>query len=183
MKKFAFVLIMLIACTGVHAQSKGDHIVSTGFVIGTGNDWTNYGVNVKYQYSVLDRFRLEPNFAYFFKKDLNQFFDAVLNVQYVLPVVHSLKFYPIAGLGLVCQDFPGISVDSSTIPSSADVDFLYNFGCGIEYWFGANWGGFFEFKHKWVIRDRTVTAETGNLSIHKTNWNRSDFILGASYKF
>jgi len=66
----AICLIAMTISVTAHAQVKGDMAAGGNFVIGMGDDWTNFGIGPKFQYNATDPIRLEGSYTYFFEKDL-----------------------------------------------------------------------------------------------------------------
>jgi len=122
------------------------------------------GLGFKYQYNITAPLRIEPTMTFFFKKDLQSSWDIVANMHYVLPVANGFNLYPLAGIGM-----QHLKVHTSDllheVGDVTDNSFLFNIGCGAEYWFTSNWAGVFEFKYKLAEADF------------------ANFVFGVAYKF
>lgn len=169
MKKFTFIFTVAIAMlalgnTTAKAQVQGEMGAGVNFVIGTGDDYTNYGLGVKYQWTFIDNMRLEPSFTYFFKKDMISSWDLTANVHYMFDVVPMLQAYPIVGVGMTNyhRDYDILGLQEK----QDNTKFAFNFGAGMELMFSPNIGMSLEYKFR-VVED----------------WNRSHIALGMVYKF
>ena len=91
---------LMAAGNDANAQVQGEMGAGLNFEIGTGEDYTNYGIGLKYQWTFLDNLRLEPSFTYFFKKDMISSWDVTANIHYMFDVVPMLQAYPIFGVGM-----------------------------------------------------------------------------------
>ena len=145
-KSIIVALIVMMACTNVFAQktgsvakNKGKMAIGASLNIGNDEDFTNFGLGVKFQYGIMDKIRLEPSFNYYFKADNVSMWDLSINGHYLIPIKANKKLtvYPIGGLALV-----GIKVSTDPIVTVEGIipgtDFSatnlgINAGCGIEY--------------------------------------------------
>lgn len=169
MKRFFTIIaiaVVALMATGnnANAQVQGEMGAGLNFVIATGEDYTNYGLGVKYQWTFLDNLRLEPSFTYFFKKDMISSWDITANIHYMFDVIPMLQAYPIVGVGLtnLHRDYQILALDVK----ENETNFAFNFGAGMELMFTPSIGMNLEYKFRIV-----------------DSWNRSHFGLGMVYKF
>ena len=130
------IACMMLFSTAMFAE-KGDMFVGGGFSYGIG-DFKNFGIGVKGQYELLEKFRADANVNYFFRHEGAAFFDINLNAQYLLGD-DDFRYYPLAGF---C--FLGYSENAVGFPS--EFKFGYNLGGGAEYSFSDKFKVFGEAK-------------------------------------
>jgi opacity protein-like surface antigen len=161
MKKIFSIFLVAVATVlfvnVAGAQERGQQAVGLNFEIGSGESYTNYGLGFKYQYNIMDNFRVEPSFTYFFKKDHATTWDMTANLHYLIAPADQMYFYPIVGFGLTNVD---------TDWSDSNTKFAFNFGFGAEYMITDVIGLNCEYKYRIV-----------------DNWSRSHFTFGAVFKF
>jgi outer membrane protein X len=161
MKKIFSILLVAIATmlfvNVADAQERGQQAAGLNFEIATGDNYTNYGLGFKYQYTFMDNIRVEPSFVYFFKKDHATTWDMTANLHYVVAPSNLIYVYPIVGFG-----FTNIDTDYG----DSNTKFAFNFGCGAEYMVTDVIGVNCEYKYRIV-----------------DNWSRSHFTFGAVFKF
>lgn len=167
MKKL--LLIAAIALFGMTAQAqteKGDMAAGINLSMGTGDGLTNIGIGAKYQWTIVNNFRLEPAFNYFLKKDYVSMWDLGVNAHYLFGLGDKFTIYPLAGLGVqgvkVSYDLGEWGLGGG----SSDTKFGFNLGAGAEYMVSSAISIGLEFKYK-IVAD----------------WNRAVFSLGATYHF
>jgi len=133
----AICLIAMTISVTAHAQVKGDMAAGGNFVIGMGDDWTNFGIGPKFQYYVSDLIRLEGSYTYFFEKDYLSQWDLSFNAHYLFPIDNQLTVYPLAGLGFlgstVTIKIPSFFGYGGGEHTESDTDFGFNFGGGVDY--------------------------------------------------
>jgi outer membrane protein X len=136
-KKAAILLIAAVATTATVSAQKGSMAAGGSVVLGSGDSYTNYGIQGKFRYGITDPIRLEGSFTYFLKKDYTSMWDFSVNGHYLFPVGEKLTVYPLAGLGLL-----GVTVSTPTIDlgewgsyggSYSDSEFGFNLGGGLDY--------------------------------------------------
>lgn len=128
MKKFFLVFAaMFVLAASASAQSKGDMAAGIKFDYGTGDNLSNIGLGVKYQYNVIDNLRIEPSFTYFFKKDNISMWDISANVHYQFELADRFTLYPLAGLSVM-----GVKASYGGF-SASDNDFGVNLGVGCDF--------------------------------------------------
>ena len=145
------------------AQTQGEMGAGLNFVLATGEDYTNYGLNARYQWTFIRNMRVEPSFTYFFKKDNISSWDLTANVQYLFNFGPMVNLYPMVGFGMtnIHRDYEPLGMDTRNENS-----FAFNFGAGMEFMFGPRMGMNLEYKYRIV-----------------DSWNRSHFGFGVIYKF
>lgn len=129
MKRILFLLVAVMTFSVANAQ-KGQMAAGVNLDLGFGypGSYSNIGIGAKFQYSFTDHIRVEPAFAYYFKKDYLSMWDFMANVHYVFPMANDkLNIYPLAGLGV-------LGVKASVLGYSASTtNFGVNLGGGVEY--------------------------------------------------
>ncbi len=166
-KLFAIIAIAaaLVVLDGnkAAAQTQGEMGAGLNFVLATGEDYTNYGLSARYQWTFIDNMRVEPSFTYFFKKDNISSWDLTANIQYLFNFGPMMSFYSLAGFGMtgIHRDYAPLGLDKEN-----DTKFAFNFGAGMEFMFGPRVGMNLEYKYRIV-----------------DSWNRSHFGFGVIYKF
>jgi Opacity protein and related surface antigens len=180
MKKLTLklLLITLFSLSFVNyadAQFRGRQALGFNFVIGTNNDYTNFGLGFKYQWEFVDNMRFEPNVTFFLKNDYRSAFDFTINYHYLFPLADSrFKLYPIAGLG-----FTRAKMDAEIHGEryeGSDTGVAFNFGGGAEFNVTSELALCFEYKYRFVNND-------GDNNDFTEDWNRSHFTFGVAYKF
>lgn len=156
--------IAALCCnTSAKAQARGEMGAGMNFVLATGEDYTNYGLSARYQWTFIDKMRVEPSFTYFFKKDNISSWDLTANIQYLFNFGPMMSIYPLAGFGMtgINRDYAPLGLDKEN-----DTKFAFNFGAGMEFMFSPRMGMNLEYKYRIV-----------------DSWNRSHFSFGVIYKF
>lgn len=171
MKRIFTFLAVAALClvSGNYANAQCDrntHSVGAIFSIasgevGGGQNYTNYGIGAKYQWTFLQNMRLEPSVIYYFKKDKVSGVDLTANFHYLFPVTSVVTLYPIAGIGI-----SNFEADLGGGDSESTNKFAFNFGGGFQYMFTHNWGMAMEYKYRII-----------------DNLNRNNFQFSAIYRF
>ena len=177
LKKAAIVAIAVVTMSvAANAQEKGDMAVGGNFVVGMGDEITNFGIGAKFQYNVTNPIRLEAQFTYFLPKDYGDGFgDAKLKmwdlsayVHYLFPVADQINVYPLAGLGIL-----GV-----TASAEADTGFGTYSASASTSNFGFGLGGGIDYKlSEKLILNAEVKYRLGG------DWNRLFLSAGIAYKF
>ena len=154
---------LMLGNNKANAQTQGEMGAGLNFVLATGQDYTNYGLSARYQWTFIRNLRVEPSFTYFFKKDNITSWDLTANIQYLFNFGPMVNFYPLAGFGMTEVD---IDYSSYGFDKEKDTKFAFNFGAGMEFMFGPRVGMNLEYKYRIV-----------------DSWNRSHFGFGVIYKF
>ncbi len=145
MKRFLLLLAAVFCFSAANAQ-KGEMGagINLNVGLGYGGGYNNIGIGAKYQYSFTDHIRVEPAFAYYFKKDYLSMWDVTANVHYVFRLVdNKLNLYPLAGIGVT-----GIKAGVSNLYSASVTKFEANVGGGVEYKVHKNIAIGAEFKYR-----------------------------------
>jgi outer membrane protein X len=141
--KMAIVVIALtLTVVTANAQQKGDMAAGANFVLGTGDDVTNFGIGAKFQYNVLDPLRLEGSFSYFLPKEyaagmmkLNMW-DISVNAHWLFSIGDKFSLYPLAGLGIFGTKAK-VEMDLGELgnydTSASDTSFGANIGGGVDF--------------------------------------------------
>ncbi len=163
MKTLVLCAALLAGATTVSAQTEGQMAAGVNFAIGTGDDYTNYGLGAKFQYTVVDNLRLEPSFTYFFEKDNENisYWDVDFVAHYLFNLTNGVYFYPLVGFGVF-----GWNYDSS-LGSDNDSKFIGNVGAGLDFTLTQNVTFGADYKYKWG----------------SDNFDRSVFSLGLTFAF
>ena len=138
MKKLMLIIAVMIGFAANAQAQKGAFELGGSVVLGTGDDFTNYGLGARVRYSFTDHFRGDLNADYFLKKDDITMYDFNANLHYLFNLGDSgFRIYPLAGIALVHVevdgaefDGPGVHVESS---GASDTDVAFNLGGGIEF--------------------------------------------------
>lgn len=96
------IILSLLCATGISATAfaaGGD--VAVGMQVSNSSTYNLTGLGVKVQCELIDAFRLEPSFDYYFKHNSISAWDVNLNVHYLVNVTNKFDVYPLAGLGYV----------------------------------------------------------------------------------
>jgi outer membrane protein X len=136
-KKVAVIAIAVMAVSMVaNAQEVGDKAVGGSLVLGSGNNYTNYGIGARFLYNVTSPIRLDGSFTYFLEKDYLSMWDLSVNAHWLFPVADKTTVYPLAGLGILGSsvnipkiEVGGFSTGGGNISSS---DLALNLGGGID---------------------------------------------------
>ena len=135
------IAVMMLASTSVFAE-QGDMWFGVNANYALHKDYKNFGVGARLQWEFIDNLRAEPFFNYYFKKDYLSFWEAGINVQYLLNLGQSgFNLYPLAGIGVLGAKYSTPSFKGSVGNVSWDVEGVStsnekidaNFGLGIEY--------------------------------------------------
>ena len=132
MKKLMMIAAMMLMSMGAFAQEAGRMAIGLDANYGIKKDASRLGAGAKFQYSITDDFRAEAKFIYYPKKDFSTIWNAMVNVQYVIPCAEKLYAYPLVGIG-----FCGESVDILGY-SASETLFEFHGGAGIEYFLSDN---------------------------------------------
>ena len=131
------IAVMIGFAANAQAQ-KGAFELGGSVVLGTGDDFTNYGLGARVRQSFTDHCRGDLNADYFLKKDDITMYDFNANLHYLFNLGDSgFRIQPLAGIALVHVevdgaefDGPGVQVESS---GASDTDVAFNLGGGIEF--------------------------------------------------
>ena len=144
------IACMMLFSTAMFAE-KGDMWLGGGFSYGLSSDYKNFGIGVKGQYELLEKFRADAMVTYFFRHEVSEeikasFFDISINAQYLFGE-DDFHYYPLAGF-----TFLGYSENAVGFPS--EFKFGYNLGAGAEYNFSDKVKVYGELKYQ-IVTDRS----------------------------
>ena len=151
---FGLSMVVILMCSViVNAQTKGDKAVGGGLSLGTIGISSNYGINAKYQYNILDRVRLEGAVTYYLKKNDQSMYDFGASGHYLFRTGDRLALYPLAGFGLwaVKIDENGYGYDEDyeyETKKTVKAFFAISFGGGVDYMLKENLSLNAEIKYK-----------------------------------
>lgn len=157
MKKLFFVAIMAITATIAKADA-GDIVAGLQFNYGSKHTMMGFGANVLIE--PVDRFRIAPEFMYYFKNDGISIANVNLNFHYLIRANAGNSFYPILGFS-----YAKINCDPNYVKYDGD-HFGANIGVGYEYRINEHFRFFAEQRFQ-ILKD----------------WNQSVTVLGLRYKF
>jgi outer membrane protein X len=160
-----FMAVAMATVSGAWSQEKGEKSAAAHLVSGSGDSYSNIGLNAAFRYGVTDPIRLEGSFTYFLKKDHISMWDVSVSGHYLFKVADKFTIYPLAGLGIF------------------GVSWSYDYGFGVsnsssESKLGVNLGGGAEYQ---ITPQLALNAEAKYKIVD--NWNRSLLYVGIAYKF
>lgn len=121
MKKI-FIVIALVLTMGLSAfAQKGEMSLGANLAYNTEAEIT--GVGIRYQYHLLDRLRMAPQFTYFIENDNRSAYAFDFDLHYFFPLEHMLTLYPLVGVSFT-------NVESF---HTTDSGFGLNAGIGIQF--------------------------------------------------
>lgn len=157
MKKFRFFLLSLAIIAGVSVAraEQGDNAVgfNLGYAVGS-NNIGNFGIGIKYSYSLSDALRIQPSFTYYFDKDeVYHFKDVSLDFHYLFNIGSddNLFFYPIFGAAVPFAKLK-FADDKGVVDEHTWTRFGCNLGAGLQYNITDDFGIVGEAKYK-VVKD------------------------------
>lgn len=150
MKKILLASLLAIAGSGMaFAQHAGQGGIGLNLGVaptieGSGSP-TNFVIGARGQYSVTDLIRLTADFNYGFKDKNYSTFEAVANVNFMIPLTGNAYLYPLTGLGYGNAHF-----DFGGLGSANESRFVFDIGLGAEYEFSPNFAAGLEFKYRYM---------------------------------
>jgi len=158
MKKYVMMALLAIAATlNVHAE-QGEVSAAAQFVFASKHSMAGLGAQV--QYEPISRWRVAPEFIYFFENEHRSALNANLNFHYVIPTSTMFAIYPLAGF-----TYGHYKVSTSGVSVSDD-------RCGANVGMGA----------QFRIQDRLYFYSEARFQIMK-DFNQSVSVLGIKYTF
>lgn len=132
--------LLLMGATAMYAQKAlfGNGI---GINVGYSGFNENAGMGVHARINLASRFRVEPTFNYYFKKDEVSQWDVMANFNYVIPVAGKIGIYPMIGAGVAGFSWPH---------DGSDTGFSLNFGGGMEFPVSSDFSLGFELKGQYI---------------------------------
>lgn len=119
-KLFILSALMLFVGFAVSAQ-RGQVSLGSHLAYNTEEEMT--GLGVRFQYNLLDRLRMSPQFTYFIENNHKSALSFDFDLHYSFPVSDNLTFYPIGGFNFTDVDFANYS----------DSGFGFNSGIGMQF--------------------------------------------------
>ena len=174
LRKYLFMMVVAIFVSSYSfAQTEqGEKVIGVNLSGGFGDGYSNFGIGAKIQYNVLDNFRVEPAFNYFFKNDYVSMWDLSANFHYLFGLTDKFTLYPLAGIGVASAkahlgDFADdLYDDDYGFGNETTTKFAFNLGAGAEYMVTDRVSLNLEYKYKFC-----------------SDLNRSHITLGVGYHF
>ena len=159
MKKFIFLAVLAIATALSASAEKGNISLGAQFAYASKNSMAGLGLQL--QVEPVNRFRIAPEFMYYFKNDGVNAINANVNLHYVIPTSSSFAIYPLLGFTYANYKYDaGIFGDGNVSRCGANV------GVGAEY----------------RIQDRLYFYSEEHFQIIE-DFNQSVTVLGLKYTF
>ena len=159
MKKFIFLAVLAIVTALGASAEKGDIAVGAQFAYASKNSMAGLGLQL--QVEPVNRFRIAPEFMYYFKNNGVSAINANVNLHYVIPTSSSFAIYPLLGFTYANYKYDGgIFTDVTEGHCGANV------GVGAEY----------------RIQDRLSFFSEERFQIIE-DFNQSVTVLGLKYTF
>ena len=150
MKKL--LILAILAVTSLLATADpGD--ICAGIQFNVGSKHTLMGLGANMVIEPVNRFRISPEFVYYFKNNHYEGYNVNLNFHYLIPLHSTQNFYPIAGFSYANYD--------------DDNHYGANVGVGYEYLINRQFRFYIEQKFQILSKD----------------WNQSVTTLGVRYAF
>ncbi|MBR7012239.1 MAG: outer membrane beta-barrel protein [Muribaculaceae bacterium] len=169
MRKYIFMAIVALISVFTAQAEKGDASAAAQFVYASRHSMAGLGVQI--QYEPVARFRIAPEFIYFFESDDRTVINANLNLHYIIPTSTSFAIYPLAGF----------SYGHFTHKTSSGVDLIDDLvgerkverdRCGANIGMGA----------QYRVQDHLYFYTEQRYQIMK-DYNQSVTVLGIKYTF
>ena len=159
MKKFIFLAVLAIATALGASAEKGNISLGAQFAYASKNSMAGLGLQL--QVEPVNRFRIAPEFMYYYKNDGVSAINANANLHYVIPTSSSFAIYPLLGFTYANYKYDaGIFGDGNVSRCGANV------GVGAEY----------------RIQDRLYFYSEERFQIIE-DFNQSVTVLGMKYTF
>lgn len=158
MKKFIFLAVLAIVTALGASAEKGDIAAGAQFAYASKNSMAGLGLQL--QVEPVNRFRIAPEFMYYFKNDGLSAINANANLHYVIPTSSSFSIYPLLGF------------------TYANYKWDSGFGGGNVDRCGANVGVGAEYR----IQDKLYFFSEERFQIIE-DFNQSVTVLGLKYRF
>ena len=121
---------MLFITLSVFAQKDAK---SVNFNLNYGTEAESIGIGGQFTYNFSERFRVAPDFTYFFENNNVSTWNLNLNAHYLFPLNDSkITLYPIAGL-ILAHWSSSEKVESSKQMSLSATKVGFNLGGGLQY--------------------------------------------------
>ena len=158
MKKFIFLAVLAIVTALGASAEKGD--ISLGAQFAYASKHSMAGLGLQLQVEPVNRFRIAPEFMYYFKNDGVSAINANANLHYVIPTSTSFAIYPLLGFTYANYKWDAAFGDASIGRCGANV------GVGAEY----------------RIQDKLYFFSEERFQIIE-DFNQSVTVLGLKYRF
>ena len=158
MKKIIFLAVLAIATALGASAEKGDIAAGVQFAYASKNSMAGLGLQL--QVEPVNRFRIAPEFMYYFKNDGMSAINANVNLHYVIQTSTTFAIYPLLGFTYANYKFDTLAGDFNEGHCGANV------GVGAEY----------------RIQDRLYFFSEERFQIIE-DYNQSVTVLGLKYTF
>ena len=158
MKKYIFMAIIAIASCFNMSAEQGDVSAAAQFVYASKHSMAGLGLQV--QYEPIAKFRLAPEFIYFFKDDGLSAYNVNMNLHYIIPTSNTVAIYPLVGFSF------GHYMADALVGTVSDDHCGANVGLGAQY----------------RIQDKLYFFTEERFQIMK-DFNQSVTVLGLKYTF
>ena len=158
MKKFIFLAVLAIVTALGASAEKGD--ISLGAQFAYASKHSMAGLGLQLQVEPVNRFRIAPEFMYYFKNDGVSAINANVNLHYVIPTSSAFAIYPLLGFTYASYKWDAGFGDTSVGRCGANV------GVGAEY----------------RLQDRLSFFSEERFQIIE-DFNQSVTVLGLKYTF
>lgn len=155
MKKY--LLIAIVALMSVAAEAKSGDI-KAGLQFNYGSKHSLMGLGANLVIEPVNRFRVAPEFLYYFKNNHWQGYNVNLNLHYLVIASNTSNFYPLVGFSYANYKFEDYKGEDR---------FGANIGVGYEYVINQQFRFYIEQKFQVLSKD----------------WNQSVTTLGMRYCF
>ena len=155
MKKFIFLAVLAIVTALGASAEKGDIAAGAQFAYASKNSMAGLGLQL--QVEPVNRFRIAPEFMYYFKNDGLSAINANVNLHYVIPTSTTFAIYPLVGF----------TYTNFNVEHGGNVD-----RCGANVGMGA----------EYRLQDRLSFFSEERFQIIE-NYNQSVTVLGLKYTF
>lgn len=126
MKKLFMALLCAVGVSSAAFAAGGD--MALGVQMSHASSANQLGLGVKFQCELVDAFRIEPSFNYYFENANWSAWDVNVNLHYVINVVNKFDVYPLAGIG-----YSNWKLDLGSDTSYNQDRFAFNLGAGAEF--------------------------------------------------
>ncbi len=155
MKKLLFIAIIAMVSMVAKADS-GD--ISAGVQFNYGSKHTLMGLGAHMLIEPVNRFRVAPEFLYYFKNNHWEGYNVNLNFHYIISLHSSSNFYPVLGFSYANYKYEDLKGEDH---------FGANIGVGYEYLINRQFRFYIEQKFQALSK----------------SWNQSVTTLGLRYTF
>ena len=151
----AMMMVVTMSVVTVNAQTEGDKAVGASIAFGSGDSYSNMGIEGKFLYNLTDPIRLGCALTYFLKKDDISYWDFSAYGHYLVNLNNKLIAYPLVGLGVYGYNS---KINES---SSSGSDLAISLGGGLEYKLSARLALNAELKYKIIDNMNRLIVSAG----------------------